>query len=65
MNDFQFIELIFKNGTKRIVNKRYIISVEQVMNETHINISGVNHFEIVQFPSYLELKKILIPDNAE
>lgn len=63
MNDSQFIELTFKNGTKRIVNKRYIISIEQVVGDTHITISGVNHFEIVQSPSYQELKSILISDK--
>lgn len=63
MNDSKFIELTFKNGTKRIVNKRYIISIEQVAGDTHIIISGVNHFETVQSPSYQELYNLLLSDK--
>lgn len=56
----EFIELSFMNGTTRIVNRRYIISVEKVMNETHIVISGVHHFEVVVFPDYQTLKNVLL-----
>lgn len=63
MDKNQFIELTFMNGIHRIVNKRYIISLEQVCGETHVVISGVNHFEVVTFPYYHDLVNLLLESD--
>lgn len=65
MNQRQFIELVFKNGERRIVNKGTILYVVPTPDGVSVNLAGETTPKIVTTPSYGELRCWLLGNKEE
>lgn len=64
MNRNQFIELVFKNGERRIVSISMILSATPTPDGVAISLSGEHYPKIVTSPSYEEFRSCLLSDNS-
>lgn len=60
-----FIELVLKNGERRIVNKSLILSVSPAVDGCLISLSGEPVAKLAVSPSYSELLQSLTPGSKE
>lgn len=61
----QFIELVFKNGDRRIVSLGMILAVIPTPDGVSVNIMGEQSPKVVTSPSYDEFRSLLLSDNTE
>lgn len=65
MDKNQFIELVFKNGERRIVNKSLILDVKTAVDGCLVSLSNEPVGKLVVSPSYSELLQSLTHGSKE
>ena len=63
MNEKVFIELLFKNREKRIVERNAILSVEKTPDGSSVTFVGDPVPKLVVHPSYEGLRDFLLSDS--